>query len=360
MAKLYIDVDKIYNNAKRVVEISKQQDIDITGVVKQCDADCKVAKAMVEAGCTSLAVSRTRQAKKLKNAGIEVPIWLIRVPAISELEEVIEYTDIVLITELKTIKEINKLCIKKNKILKLILMLEIGDLREGFYPDEELINSIKEIMQLSNVVIEGIGMNASCYGSVIPSIENTSKLVSVGKKVESVLGRKLNIYSGGNTTSLILVKDKTIPKEINNLRVGESILLARDLSYLWKKPIENTYTDTFVLKAEVIEVKEKPSKPIGETFYDAFGKQPNFEDEGIRKRALVSVGKVDFLDEQGLIPKDKGIKVLGSSTDYLILDIHNAEKNINVGDWLEFEITFACMYSVSTSKDIKIIYKERL
>ena len=61
MANLYIDIDKIYSNAKAVVKEAQQQNISITGVVKQCDADVKVAEAMVKAGCKSLAVSRVRQ-----------------------------------------------------------------------------------------------------------------------------------------------------------------------------------------------------------------------------------------------------------------------------------------------------------
>jgi len=357
MANLYIDIGKIYNNARAVVNEAKKLNISITGVVKQCNADVKVAQAFVKAGCKSLAVSRVRHAKELKTAGINVPIWLIRVPAISELDEIVDFVDVVLISEEESIVRLNKICNAKNIVKKIILMYEIGDLREGFWPLESLLATIEKIKDLKNISIEGIGMNASCYGSVIPTEKNLSDLVKAGEAIEKIINKKLNIYSGGNTTSLTLIRQGNMPERINNLRVGESILLSRDLKYLWNSDIEGTVTDTFVVKAEVIEVKEKPSKPFGETFFDAFGKQPCFEDKGIRKRALVSIGRVDFLDEQGLVPLDEGIEILGSSTDYLILDIQDCEKDIKIGDWLEFEITFACMYSLCTSKDVKIIYK---
>ena len=51
-----------------------------------------------------------------------------------------------------------------------------------------------------------------------------------------------------------------------------------------------TRQDTVKLVAEVIELKRKPSMPIGKIGKDAFGNTPVFEDKGIRLRAILAVG----------------------------------------------------------------------
>ena len=96
------------------------------------------------------------------------------------------------------------------------------------------------------------------------------------------------------------------------------------------------HRDVFTLRAEVIEVKEKPSHPVGEIMFDAFGAKPEYEDRGMRRRALLALGKVDYAFCDQLIPRDEGVAILGASSDHTILDIQDAARSIQVGDVLEF------------------------
>ena len=99
-----------------------------------------------------------------------------------------------------------------------------------------------------------------------------------------------------------------------------------------------------ILKAEVIEIKEKPTYPIGEMFLDAFGNKPVYEDKGIRKRAILAVGKQDFVNDRDLVPLDENIEIVGSSSDHLIVDIQDSETNFQVGDITEFWECFTPMH----------------
>ena len=109
---------------------------------------------------------------------------------------------------------------------------------------------------------------SSTYDSTQPSpfdarqtVETLDDLVEIAEHIEERLGRKLEYISGGATSSLMRVWDGNIPERINLLRIGEGILLARDLDVFYGYDMSDMYQDVFRLKAEVIEVKDKPTHP---------------------------------------------------------------------------------------------------
>jgi predicted amino acid racemase len=120
--------------------------------------------------------------------------------------------------------------------------------------------------------------------------------------------------------------------------------------------IEGTYGDAFTFSAEIIELKEKPSAPIGEIGMDAFGGKPVFEDKGIIKRAIVAAGRQDVKHE-GLTPRDKGITILGASSDHMILDVTNAERQYSIGDAIEFDVSYGALLAAATSEYVNKIVK---
>ena len=172
--------------------------------------------------------------------------------------------------------------------------------------------------------------------------------------IENDIGRRLDIISGGATTSLPRVITGDIPGRINQLRIGEGILLAmtKEVQELWGIDISDMYTDAFTIRAEVIEVKKKPTYPVGEIMYDAFGKKPVYEDRGIRKRALIALGRVDYGSIEEISPREAGITVVGASSDHTILDVEDAQREIKVGDIIELDITYASLVYVSDSGNV--------
>ena len=150
--------------------------------------------------------------------------------------------------------------------------------------------------------------------------------------------------------------DGNIPKRINLLRIGEGILLARDLDVFYGYDMSDMYQDVFRLKAEVIEVKNKPSHPVGTIAVDAFGHTPVYVDRGMRKRALLGVGKVDYGDPSELLPLEEGIEVLGASSDHTIIDIENAPKEWKAGDIMEFNVCYATIVYLTNCRNVNIAF----
>lgn len=350
--KLEIDINKLKQNVKVISHMCHEKNISLAFVTKSFCAREQVVEKLVEEGIDYIADSRVSNLRKLKD--IDLPKILIRIPMISELEEVVKYSDISFNSELKTIKELNKICERKNVIHKIVLMFDLGDLREGYFYEDDLFNDLKNIQKFKNIKIVGIATNLTCYGAIIPSPTNIGRLVQIAKKIEKEFNLKLEIVSGGNSSSLDLMMNDNMPKGVTNLRIGESIVLGRETAY--GKNIKGTYQDAFKLVCQIVECKEKPSVPIGEVGIDAFGNKPVYEDKGILKRAIVAIGKQD-IDTDSLMPIDTSIEILGASSDHMILDISKSENDYKVGDEVEFLLTYGGLMSTSTSEYVeKIIY----
>lgn len=347
--RLEISLGKVKHNTKTLVDKLKEDNIEIAGVTKVFCAIPEVVEAMIEGGVKYLADSRIENLNKLKDK--EIKKWLLRLPMQSQAEEVVKYADISLNSEITTIKKLSEEAVKINKIHGIILMVDLGDLREGIWQDK--VEEVAEvIIELEGVKLIGVGTNLTCYGGVIPNKDNLGKLVEIAEKLESRLGIDLEVISGGNSSSLDLLANKGMPKRINNLRLGESIVLGRETAY--GNPIENTYQDAFMLVAEIVELQEKPTLPIGEIGMDAFGNKPVFEDQGIRKRAILAVGRQD-VNPNNIIPIYDKISIFGASSDHLIIDVSDCEKDYKVGDEISFNIEYGALLGLATSE---YIYKK--
>lgn len=358
--RIEISVGKIYENAKTVVDYCGNRGVSISGVIKGFNGIPRIAKELKRAGCAHLASSRLEQLVRLRKHIPDFPFMLLRIPMLCELEMLVSHIDISLNSELETIMRIEQHCRKLGKKHGIILMLDLGDLREGFYDSKDLIDAAIYIEKnLKHVILLGIGTNLGCYGSVVPTAENLGELCRIAAEIESLIGRKLEMVSGGGTTSIPLLLSGKMPSGINHLRVGEEILLDRDLPDLWGVSLPGMHQDTFTLKAQVIEVKNKPTHPVGELFLDAFGNKPVYQDRGIRRRALLAVGKGDFVQHDKLIPLTKGIEIIGSSSDHLIIDIEDCRKEIKVGDILAFHMFYGPMLYLTGSRSVKKVYLKR-
>ena len=203
--------------------------------------------------------------------------------------------------------------------------------------------------------VEGIGVNFGCASGVLPSYESLSRFVAFGEALEAELGYKLNVYSGGATTRSLLSLDKNLfPPRVNNLRIGEGYLLGSDKSS--GVDIDWLRQDTMELEAELVEIRTKPTVPIGEVGFDAFGGKPVFEDRGRRKRGILAVGRQDVRIE-GLEPLDQNVHIITASSDHLLVDIEDCGQNWRVGDILRFRPDYGAMLSLSTSQYITKIYE---
>jgi len=350
---LEIDLDKIKDNSRILVEKCRPLGIEILGVTKGFSALPRIVEAMVTGGISDLADSRLENIISLRKKGFSQSMTLLRIPRLSAVKKVVQLTDYSVNSEYSVIRELSDAAAAEDRKHKIVLMVDVGDLREGVLPDDAF-EMARSISKLDGVILSGIGTNMGCYGGILPTMDNLNMLMDIAKKIKKKVGIELDIISGGGTSSLRLIETGEMPEGINQLRIGEGILLGTDTTH--NEVIPWLHPDAFVLRAEVIEVKTKPSVPIGEVGLDAFGNTPCFEDKGLRKRAIVSLGRQD-VNVDGLIPSDPNMYVLGASSDHLIVDVTDAAVDIAVGDQISFKLNYQGLLFLCNSKYVRKSYK---
>lgn len=347
-----INLPKLKHNVSTLKDICHANNLQMWSVTKCFCAMPPIAEAIAEAGADMLADARILNLKKLKD--LKIKKVLLRIPMHDEVEEVVEYADYSLNSELSTLKLLSEAALKKSKVHNVVIMIDLGDLREGVWP-EDLESFLAEAIKLEGISIRGFGVNLTCYGGVIPDEENLGRLVSISKEMSEKFNLNIEILSGGNSSSFYLLTEGRLANGINNLRLGELILLGRETAY--GNLVEGLNTDVFKLRAQIVELKEKPSVPVGTIGMDAFGNKPTFEDRGIIKRAIIAVGRQD-IDPYNMHPLDEKIDILGSSSDHTILDVTNSDWDYRVGDIVEFSMDYGCLLKAMTSEYVyKIIVR---
>ncbi len=341
-----VDVGRIEHNARTIVELCGGHGISVTGVTKAACGQPEVAEAMLRGGVPQLGDSRLENVERLRAAGIAAPIMLLRVPMLSGVDEVTRLIEVSLNSEITVLHALSDAALRRRSVHDVILMVDLGDLREGVWLDD-VISAAGEVLRLPGVRLTGIGANLTCYGGVIPTEENMARLVGFGEAIEATHDIELTWISGGNSSALPLIAVGAMPARINQVRIGEAILLGRETAF--GAPWPGTHQDAFVLRGEVIELKRKPSVPVGIRTQDAFGREPHFVDRGDRWRALVNIGEADT-DVSGLSPIDPGLRVIGGSSDYTVVDVTSAEPAIQVGDELGFALSYGALLRAMHSR----------
>ena len=348
--RIIISKEKFRHNLRYLLDLCHEKGLSMMAVSKVFCAEHTLIDIMIEENVDYIADSRI---ENLVGIASVIPKVLLRLPSIGDAKRVVMHSDISLNSEISTIRYLDKYAHELNKNHGVILMIDLGDLREGIFAKTEVIETVRKILKLKHINLKGIGTNLTCYGGIIPTEEILSQLVDYKNLLENEFNIILDIISGGNSSNIELLIDEKIPEGINNIRLGESVVIGRETAF--GNYIDNTYADVFTLEAEIIELKEKPSIPIGTIGMNAFGKVPKFEDKGNILRAIIAVGKqdVDYLE---LIPYDT-VELLGSSSDHILVDISESLNVYTVGDTILFKLTYSSILSLMTSKYVTKTYE---
>ncbi|MBT9156108.1 MAG: Ornithine racemase [Firmicutes bacterium] len=347
MAVLTIDLKKLEHNARLICERAQSRGVSIYGVTKVLSGLSEVAFAFKRAGVEAIADSRLENIAAMRKAGVPGPFVLLRLPSVSRAAEVVSLADVSLNSELCTLLALNRAAGELGVTHRVVVMVDVGDLREGVCP-KDLQPLLIGSLNLRHIEVIGIGTNLACYGGIIPDENNMALLRELAGVAEERLARML-VVSGGNSSSLALLFGDKFPLGINNLRIGEGIVLGRET--IDRQPLPGAHLDACKLTAEIIELKLKPSVPIGTIGQDAFGGVPSFVDRGLRQRAILSLGRQDTVPE-GLTPLLAGAEVIGASSDHLLLDV-TAAPRVRVGDWVSFIPGYGALLAASTSRYVK-------
>jgi predicted amino acid racemase len=318
-----------------------QKGISLMGVTKAVLGEPSIAKAMIQGGVKFIADSRIENIQKMKSAGISTQFVLLRTP-LSQAESIVKNADISLNTEIETLKKLSYHAKGQNKIHQVIIMVELGDLREGILPCD-LPQLVRKTLSLPHIKIIGIGCNLACYGGIKPDDKNMRELSELVDLIEKEFQIDLEIISGGNSANFEWFKSSQDVGRVNNLRLGESILLGCET--VGRKVIPGLHTGAFQLIAEVIESKRKASVPLGEICQDAFGNVPGFLDRGDHQRVIIALGRQDV--QVSNLKSNNKLKMIGSSSDHIILDGEN--HNLEVGDEIRFSLDYSGLLATMTS-----------
>jgi ornithine racemase len=347
--RLEINFDKIRHNTATLTTRLKACGISVTGVTKATLGNPEIADVLLQAGVQGIGDSRIENIEAMRLAGVNAEMTLLRSPMMSQVDRVVAQADISHNTELDVIKQLSLAASKTGRVHGVILMVELGDLREGIMPDD-LEGTVRETLLLPNIRIRGIGTNLACRSGVSPDIQNMNELSELANSIDSSFGTILDIVSGGNSGNLDWALSGTDVGRINSLRLGESLLFG--VETLHRVPIDGLHTDAITLVAEVIESKDKPSIPRGVIAQTAFGNKPPGEDRGTIAQSILAIGCQD-IDPDGLLPPT-GITVLGASSDHLIID--TGTRRLPVGSEITFQLNYSALLRAMTSPFVSKVF----
>lgn len=339
--RVEVDLDKIAHNARELVARLASRGISVTGVTKAALGAPEVAAALVAAGVPGLADSRVENLDRLRAGGIVAPTLLLRSPTPSQIEHAVVVADVSCNTEPEILRSLSDAAERTQVPHGVMLMVELGDLREGILPvDLACIAELTE--RLAGLRLVGIGTNLACRSGIVPDDRNMGQLSALAEVVEARIGRSIDVVSGGNSANLAWALETADVGRVNDLRLGEAVLLGLDPTT--RTAIDGLHTDAFALVAEVIESKRKPSQPWGSTGEAAWGEVTLAGDRGDIWQTILAVGHQDT-DPSGLEPPCD-IHFLGASSDHLVVE---TPERMTPGDELRFIPGYGALVRAMTS-----------
>ena len=310
-----IDLGRVAANAAHLVDVLAGSDIAVTGVTKAVLGLPAYAETLLRAGVSRLGDSRIENVERMRAEGIDAPIVLLRSPMPSQIARVVRSADVSMNTEPTVIRALSDAAGLSDRRHGVILMVELGDLREGIAETD--LNAMVELtIGLPNVVLTGIGTNLACRSGIVPDERNMGRLSALVSDVETAFGTTVEVVSGGNSANLDWAARTVDVGRVNDLRLGEAILLGCDP--LDRRPLPGLHQDAFTVSGEVIESKRKPTLAWGTVAQAAFGDPAPAVDRGEIWQTIVALGRQD-IDPTGLTPP-AGVTVLAASSDHLVLE----------------------------------------
>lgn len=309
--RLDIDLEMVSANACELVKRCEARAISVTGVTKAMLGAPELARALSAVGV--LADSRIENIERMRGAGVDSPMLLLRSPAPSQLQRVVDAGVMSVNTEIEVITALSCAARAAGRIHEVMVMVELGDLREGLMPDD-LHDTIRQTLALPNIHLRGIGANLACRNGIEPSDENMLALTRMVESIEESFDLDIDLISGGNSANLDWALGSGETGRVNNLRLGESILLGTEP--LHRVAITGLHTDAFTLVAEVIESQRKPSMPWGSAGQNTFGETLTVQDRGDIWQTIFAVGRQDTDTSDLVAPA--GVEILAASSDHLV------------------------------------------
>ncbi len=360
MAELIIQTTNIKNNIKFLSNYFAQHNIHWSLITKVFSGDKEFLKNVLTDDVIekvySVGDSRLTSLKNLKEVNPNMRTIYIKPPAHMYADDVVKYADVSLNSSFTTIKALNEAAKRVNKIHQIIIMIELGELREGVNR-EDIMGFYKKVFQLSNIDVIGIGSNLGCMYGVEPSYDKLLQLTLYKELISAKFNKELKFISGGTSITLPLIEMGTMPKEINHFRVGEAAFFG--LSPLNNEPFKELSTDTFEFTANIIELEEKKIVPEGIISDANIGHTAEYDEEDINEtsvKAILDFGLLD-VDQVDIEAEDPNISFVGITSDMLVVDLgtnrtKEGKRKYTNGDKIKFKPNYMAVARLLNSKFI--------
>jgi predicted amino acid racemase len=348
MAFVKLYKDKLKHNYKFLDDLFRKHDTEWGVVSKLLCGNKSYLEVLLSLGNKVIMDSRISNLRAIKSIDPDVMTVYIKPPAKRSIKSLVQYADLSFNTELKTIELISEEAVRQDKMHKIMIMIEMGDLREGVM-GEDLVKFYSDVFNLPNIEVYGLGTNLNCLSGIMPSHDKLIQLSLYEQLIEAKFNKKIKWVSGGTSVAIPMLIKGLIPIGNNHFRVGETLYLGNNL--ITGEGIRGMKSGVFKLFAEIIELIEKPLVPIGEIGTNVAGESPTFDEKDIGKtsyRAILDLGLLD-IDTSNLFPDDRSLKFAGASSDMIVMDLGNNRKNYKVGDLISFKMKYMGILSILNS-----------
>lgn len=357
MSRLVINLNALKHNVSAVDRWMGVHNAHWIAVTKALCGHDGMLQAMRLMGVPAIGDSRLSNLSVAGEVIPDVDRWYLRGPLPSAIDQVVRQSDVSLNSEIAIIEQLNAAAGKIGRQHGVVIMVELGDLREGILPGG-LVNFYQHVFELPNIKVLGIGGNLGCLAGVVPTIDQVMQLVLYRELLELKFEHKLPLISAGTTAMLPLMLSGQLPDAVNHFRIGEALLLGTDL--INGGTLQFLRDDVFILEAEISEIKEKGLVPLAETAPMSRVAMGGDEDEptspGQRGyRALVNVGHLDT-DIGGLTPEDGNFRIAGGSSDITVVNVGETATGLKVGDELRFKVNYPALIRLMSSKYIDKVF----
>lgn len=339
MAYVTLDSKKLEENYTFLDKKFKEQGISWAPVTKLLCGNTLLMKEVLKHKPKEVCDARLSNLVLVKELDPSIETVYIKPPAKEIIEDVVRYADASLNSSFTTIKEISKEAKKQDKIHNVVIMIELGDLREGIM-GERLLDFYSKVFELPSIKVTGLGANLNCLYGVMPSEDKLIQLSLYKQLLEAKFNVTIPWVTGGTSVVMPLLMNNRLPKGINHFRVGETLYFGADL--VGGETFEGMHDDVFKLYAQVIEITEKPKVPIGNLEANPSGETYEIDENDYgqtAERMIVDVGLLD-LSTDFVKPVEKGLTISGASSDMLVIELGDDAKNYKVGDFVEFEMKY--------------------
>jgi len=353
MAFVTLSKSSLKHNYRFLQKLFGENNIEWAPVLKMLCGNEKYLDYLLTLGPEQVCDARLGNLKTIKRLAPHKETIYIKPPAKKIIPDIIKYANVSFNTEYITIKWLSKEAVKQDKIHRVIIMIELGDLREGIM-GEDLIDFYQRVFELPNIEVVGIGSNLNCLSGVMPSKDKLIQLSLYEQLIEAKFGKKIIGVSGGSSVMVPLLMKGLVPKGVNHFRIGETLFFGVDL--FENKTIDGMQDDVFLLHSEIIEITEKPAIPYGEMEANPSGEVFEIDESefgALQKRAILDIGLLDISKVEFLTPIDSDLSFIGASSDMLVLNVTDTKKEYKVGDVITFKMSYMGALGVMNSNYIE-------